>query len=316
MKLKITKQSAIKMTQIATMMVVFFLFILSDYIRVGGTISFITDWKYWTLVITNLVLIVGIMVTLREYHKNNLIVNSVVITKNIDFIERANRAILNYAYTTKLNKWLDEEVNPENKYQAYIRKINKKLNFVSSLFFIPEKKRDEWIKKLEKKLETPKEEVLKQFVRYKKVTRTSLMAGVDGKVMTDDPYDTSSHNLKDTAMMIGTKSLLVFLFASFTGTMIIQLMWQGWAGLWGTMLKIFSLLLACNCAIQQANDFVKYNLTQAIENRVVIISEFVNQEEILKNRVIELKKIDNESTVVLDSNLIKNDDINNKTEHT
>lgn len=316
MKLKITKQSAIKMTQIATMMVVFFLFILSDYIRVGGTISFITDWKYWTLVITNLVLIVGIMVTLREYHKNNLIVNSVVITKNIDFIERANRAILNYAYTTKLNKWLDEEVNPENKYQAYIRKINKKLNFVSSLFFIPEKKRDEWIKKVEKKLETSKEEVLKQFVRYKKVTRTSLMAGVDGKVMTDDPYDTSSHNLKDTAMMIGTKSLLVFLFASFTGTMIIQLMWQGWAGLWGTMLKIFSLLLACNCAIQQANDFVKYNLTQAIENRVVIISEFVNQEEILKNRVIELKKIDNESTVVLDSNLIKNDDINNKTEHT
>lgn len=316
MKLKITKQSAIKMTQIATMVVVFFLFILSDYIRVGGTISFITDWKYWTLVITNLVLIVGIMVTLREYHKNNLIANSVVITKNIDFIERANRAILNYAYTTKLNKWLDEEVNPENKYQAYIRKINKKLNFISSLFFIPEKKKDELIKKLEKQLETPKEEVLKQFVRYKKVTRTSLMAGVDGKVMTDDPYDTSSHNLKDTAMMIGTKSLLVFLFASFTGTMIIQLMWQGWAGLWGTMLKIFSLLLACNCAIQQANDFVKYNLTQAIENRVVIISEFVNQEEILKNRVIELKKIDNESTVVLDSNLIKNDDINNKTEHT
>lgn len=289
MKLNFTKQNAIKWTQITTMVVVFLLFILSDYIRVGGTISFITDWKYWALVITNLVLIIGIMITLRSYHKNNLISASITINKNLAFIERANRAILNYAYTSKLNKWLDEEVNPENKYQAYLRKVNKKLNFISSLFFIPAKKRDVWMRKVEKELEVKKEEVLKHHVKYNKVTRTSLMSGIDGKVMTNDPYDTSSHNLKDTAIMIGSKSLLVFLFASFTGTMIIQLMWQGWAGIWGTLLKVFSLLIACNCAIQQANDFVKYNLTQALENRVVIVSEFVNKDEVLKSKVIELK---------------------------
>ena len=87
-------------------------------------------------------------------------------------------------------------------------------------------------------------------------------------------------------------------------------MCQSSSGLSSKMLKIFSLLLACDCAIQHANNFIKYNLTQAIENRVVIISKFVTKEEVLKNRVIELKT--NEDKKKNNSSNSEND-IENKT---
>lgn len=301
MNFKITKTGAIKISQIITVIIVFALYILSDYIRIGGTMDFITEKQYWIIVFINLFLVVAIMITLRSYHKTALISKAIIIINNLKFIERADRVITGNAYSKNLDEYLIE-VNEENKYQAFRRKLIRKLNLISKLFFISAKKRDTWIKQVEQELETPKEIVLTQFVRYKEVTRTSLFSGIDGKIISEDQFDTSTHNTRDIAQMVSLKALIVVLFAGMTGTMIWQLMWQGWSGVWGTLLKIFSLLIACNCAIKQAEDFVEYNIKQALNNRVNIISNFVNNDKTLKQRLIKLKEIEDKE---LDNALIE-----------
>lgn len=288
---KISQRTIKKFSQYASVVISFLAVILYDILRMGGTLEFVTDMKYWMLIILNLVLIVIIMVTLRSIHKANLIMQSKSIQTNLAFVDRSRRVIIGNAYSKQLRIYL-EEVNAENKYQAYLRKINKKLYWIDKLWFIKESKRDELKKRYEPMLEVPKEEIVKQFIRYRKVTVTGLFADVDGKVITEDEYDISPHDMRDVAQMVGVKAVLVMLFAAFTGTMTIQFMWQGWDALLSIVFKLISIVLACNCAIKQAEDFVNYNINQALNNRVDILSNFINNDILLKNKMIQLKYIE------------------------
>ena len=54
--------------------------------------------------------------------------------------------------------------------------------------------------------------------------------------------------------------------------------------------KIISLLLALNSAMRQANNFVDYNIEQALDNRLRIILAFVNSNDEIKNKVLEKLK--------------------------
>ena len=302
---KISQRTIKKFSQYASVVISFLAVILYDILRMGGTLEFITDKKYWMLIILNLVLIVIIMITLRSIHKSNLIAQSNKIQSNLAFVDRARRVIIGNAYSKKLNQYLDE-VNAENKYQAYLRKVNKKLYFIDRLWLLKEEKRDTLKKKYETMLEVPKSEVIKQYIRYRKVTITGLFADVDGKIITEDEYDISPHDMRDVAQMVGVKAMLVMLFAAFTGTMTIQIMWQGWDALLSIVFKLISIMLACNCAIKQAEDFVNYNINQALNNRVDILSNFVNNDMLLKNKMIQLKFIEEK---VKDDSLIENEEI-------
>lgn len=169
-----------------------------------------------------------------------------------------------------------------------------------------EEKREVLKKKYETMLEVPKSEVIKHYNRYRKVTITGLFADVDGKIITEDEYDISPHDMRDIALMVGVKAMLVMLFAAFTGTMTIQIMWQGWDALLSIVFKLISIMLACNCAIKQAEDFVNYNINQTLNNRVDILSNFVNNDILLKNKMIQLKFIEEK---VKDGTLIENEEI-------
>jgi len=300
--MKINQRTIKKFTQYSFVVLSFLAVILYDILRMGGTMEFITDAKYWMLIAINLVLIIVIMITLRSIHKNTLICQSIAIQNNLAFIDRARRVIIGNAYSKQLTTYL-EKVNEENKYQAYIRKITKRLYAIDKCKFIKESKREELKKKYEALLETPREEVLKLFVRYKKVTRTGLFADVDGKVITEDEYDISPHEVRDVAQMVGVKAVLVILFASFTGTMTIQFLWQGWEAIASVVFKLISLVFACNCALKQAEDFVNYNVSQALNNRIDILSNFVNADDILKKKMISLRTQEekkNDNSIITD----------------
>ena len=290
-KYRFTKKNIISISQVFTIILVFFLFVLSDYVKFNGEMGFITEWAYWVLVCAELVLIVALMITVRSIHKNKEIELNENILSNLSFIERARKVVLSEGYT----KQLDEEIielNKENKYCAYKRKIEKKLNLVMSLK-MPAKKKDKLISKYEKLLEVPKEEVLKHHVKFKKITKTGLFANIDGKIITDDEYDISAHETRDVAQMVGLKALMVFIFAGITGTMTVDFFWYGISALWGTLIKLFALLMAYTTAINQAINFVKYNVEQSLNKRVELLTNFVNKYPELKAKLIERKKEEN-----------------------
>lgn len=287
-KYKFTKKNIVSISQIFTIILVFFLFILSDYVKFNGEMGFITEWAYWVLVCAELVLIIALMITVRSIHKNKEIELNENILNNLSFIERSRKVVLSEGYT----KQLDEEIvewNKENKYCAYKRKIEKKLNLVMALK-LPAKKKDKLITKYEKLLEVPKEEVLKHHVKFKKITKTGLFANIDGKIITDDEFDISAHEGRDVAQMVGLKALMVFIFAGITGTMTVDFFWYGVSALWSTMIKLFALLMAYTSAINQAVNFVKYNIEQSLNKRVELLTNFVNKYPDLKAKLIERKK--------------------------
>ena len=142
-------------------------------------------------------------------------------------------------------------------------------------------------------LEVPKEEVLKHHIKYRKITKTGLFANIDGKIITDDEYDISAHEARDVAQMVGLKALMVFIFAGITGTMTVDFFWYGVSALWSTMIKLFALLMAYTSAINQAVNFVKYNVEQSLNKRVELLTNFVNKYPDLKAKLIERKKEEN-----------------------
>ena len=144
-KYRFTKKNIVSLSQIFTIVLVFFLFILSDYVKFNGEMGFITEWAYWVLVCSELVLIIALMVTVRSIHKNKEIEINENILNNQNFIERTRKVVLGEGYTKQLDQEI-VELNEENKYCAYKRKIEKKLNLVMALKLPAEKKRQTYNK--------------------------------------------------------------------------------------------------------------------------------------------------------------------------
>lgn len=292
-KITITRKGMAKFSQIFTIILVFLVYVIADFVSATGSVDFIKDPFYWLLVGINLVLVITIMITVRSMRKQSRLDNSTKINNDLLFVDRARKLIIGNAYSKSLSEHL-EEINKENKYQAYIRKTNKKLNFWNNFKLISNSKKDKIMRKFEEKLEIPKEEVLKRFIVYKKITRTGLFSGVDGKIVSVDDFDISAHNGKDIAQMVGLKALLVFLFSAITGTIAVQFVFQGVQALFGTFLKVLSLAIACSSAISQADNFVDYNISEAMIKRIDILSNFINTIPDLKQKMIEAKKNENE----------------------
>ena len=136
----------------------------------------------------------------------------------------------------------------------------------------------------------PRDEVLKKNIRFKKITQTGLFANVDGKLAVSSRYDIDTHETKDIASMVSYKSIIYILLTAISGTLAVNFMFSGWSAIWGTLLKVISLLLALNSAMRQANNFVDYNIEQALDNRLRIILAFVNSNDEVKNKVLEKLK--------------------------
>lgn len=278
------------LSQIFTLVLVFALFIVGDYLKFGGTMEFCTDIVYWITTTISLLLVITSMITIRAMRKEKLIGLDKSIQDNLLTADATRRVVLANAYSEKLQAHIDKE-NETNKYEHYITKITKKINRLQTFGFILKASyKEKKLKEYEKALEIPKEEVIKMNFRYKKITQTSLFAGIDGKIAVLNRFDTSTHEVKDKATMISYKALITYILTMIGGTMIVDFIWNGWSAIWSTTIKLFALALSTNSAIRTAENFVEYNVRQALDNRIRVITNFVNSDTELKQLVINKKQ--------------------------
>lgn len=279
-------------SQIAIIVLIFGIYILGDYLSFKGSLDFATSAEYWITTGISITLVVVLMITIRNMHKDKRIAESKDIENNMKTVQAVRKVVLINAYDVELQAHLDK-VNDDKKYETYINNITKKINKLPLRIFLSKNKKDELLKKYEQLLRTPREEVLKKNIRFKKITQTGLFANVDGKLAVFSKFDIDTHETKDIASMVSYKSIIYILLTAISGTLAVNFMFSGWSAIWGTLLKIISLLLASNSAMRQANKFVDYNIEQALDNRLRIILSFVNSSEEIKQKVLEKLNEDN-----------------------
>ena len=295
----LTKKNISLFGQITVIVLVFILFVLADYLSFSGSLAFMTDWVYWVTTTLSLMLIVALMITVRNMRKDKQIEINENINNNMQTVQAVRKVVLINAYDDMLQEYIDK-VNEDYKYETYVNNITKKIN---KLLILPMKqeKKDAKLRKYEEELKKPREEVLKMHIKFNKITQTGLFAGVNGKLSVISKHDISTHETKDIADMIGYKAIMVYLITAFSGTLAVSFFFYGWAAIWGTLLKIFSAVFSTNSAIRQADNFVDYNIEQALDNRLRIILGFVNSNEEVKQKVLE-KLAEEKSKKLVDNN--------------
>ena len=276
-------------SQIAIVVLIFGIYILGDYLSFKGSMDFASSPEYWITTVISITLVVVFMTTIRNMHKDKRVAESKDIENNMKTIQAVRKVVLINAYDEELQKHLDK-VNDDKKYETYINNITKKINKLPLRIFLSKNKKEELLKKYEQLLRIPREEVLKKNIRFKKITQTGLFANVDGKLAVSSRYDIDTHETKDIVEMTSYKSIIYILLTAISGTLAVNFMFSGWSAIWGTLLKVISLLLALNSAMRQANNFVDYNIEQALDNRLRIILAFVNSNDEIKNKVLEKLK--------------------------
>ena len=276
-------------TQISIIVLIFGIYILGDYLSFKGSMDFASSPEYWITTAISITLVVVFMTTIRNMHKDKRVAESKDIENNMKTIQAVRKVVLINAYDYELQKHLDK-VNDDKKYETYINNITKKINKLPLRIFLSKNKKEELLKKYEQLLRMPRDEVLKKNIRFKKITQTGLFANVDGKLAVSSRYDIDTHETKDIASMVSYKSIIYILLTAISGTLAVNFMFSGWSAIWGTLLKVISLLLALNSAMRQANNFVDYNIEQALDNRLRIILAFVNSNDEIKNKVLEKLK--------------------------
>lgn len=289
-----SRKSITLFSQIAIIVLIFGLYLLGDYLAFKGSMDFASSAEYWITTGISITLIVVLMITIRNMHKDRKIEESTSIDNNMRTVQAVRKVVLINAYDVKLQEHIDR-VNEDYKYETYINNVTKKINRLNGFWgkFISRNKKDKLLKKYEEQLRVPREEVLEMHVRFQKITQTGLFSNVDGKLAVYSKHDISTHEAKDVISMVSYKSIVYILLTAISGTLAVDIMFNGLSALWGTLLKICSLLLASSSAMRQADNFVDYNIEQALDNRLRIILSFVNSSEEIKQKVLEKLNEDN-----------------------
>ena len=293
-KRKVLSKKGISLfSQIGSILLIFGIYILGDYLSFGGTMAFATDPVYWITTTISLALVIALMIIVRQMRKDKQVASNDNITNNMKTVQAVRKVVLINAYDEKLQKYLDV-VNDDYKYEVFINKVTKKINRLTLICILTfrwsREKKEKLLRKYEELLRTPKEKVLEMNIKFKKINQTGLFAGVDGKLAVTSKYDTCTHEGKDVFSMTSSRALLIYILTAISGTMIVNFFFGGWSAIWGTLLKILSLFFATNQAIRQADNFVAYNIEQALDNRLRIILGFVNSNEDVKEKVLEKLK--------------------------
>lgn len=286
LKSKVLSRKGVSLiSQMAVIVLVFAIYILGDYLSFGGTMKFATSPEYWITTLTSITLVLIMMITTRNMRKDKRISENSDIANNMKTVHAVRKVVLINAYGDELQEYLDK-VNEDYKYETYINNITSKINRLQYKPMKKEKK-DKLLQQLEQQLKVPKDEVLKMNIRFKKITQTGLFANVNGKLAVYSKHDINPHETRDVLEMTSYKSIIYILLTAISGTMFVNFVFGGWGAIWGTMLKICAIFMATNSAIRQADNFVDYNIEQALDNRLRIILGFVNTNEEIKAKVLE-----------------------------
>lgn len=286
-KINITQKGIVSFSRISTIVLIFVLYIVADYINSDFKLNFLTDRSYWISTLINLVLVVSIMIIVRAIRRDKKINGSKEITEAMAQIQTGFKVITVNGFSSELDEYL-KELNANNKYETFISQVKNRLIKLGD-----KEKHEEKRKHLNELLKLSKEEVLKLNVKYKKITVSKLFSSVDGKIINDNEYDLDTYEKQDVVKMVCSKAMLVFLFTAFGGSLFMDFMFGGWSTLYGTMLKLFSLLLAVNTSMNIADDFVEHNIKTSVNRRLKHLAGFVNNNERLKG-LIERSKVNKE----------------------
>lgn len=278
-KINITKQGVVKFSRIFTIIIIFVLYILADFVKeVVNDANLITDFTYWATTIVNVVLVACTMLVVRSLRKDKKIAESKDILNNMEVIRRGFNKITIKGLSTDLDEFL-VELNKQNKYETFIKQVRQRLLKIADK---EKPKYEEERKKLNELLAKDKEEIVKMNVRYKKITVSKLFSSLDGKIPNDNEYDIDTYETRDVAKMVGMKTLLIVLFSAFSGMIVVDFFISGWSVIYSTLIKLFSLLMAVNTAMNTADDFVEHNIRISVQRRLKYLAEFVNSKPQLK----------------------------------
>lgn len=284
-KINITKKGFMKFSRISTIIIIFVLYILADFIKeVENYGELITSFTYWATTIVNIVLIACIMLTVRSMRKDRKIEECEDITSTMKTIRKGFNKITIKGLSTDLDEFL-VKLNERNKYETFLKQVRERLIKIADK---DKEKYEEERKKLNEYLNKPKEEIVKMNIKYKKITISKLFSSLDGKIANDNEYDLDTYETRDIAKMVGLRTLFIVLFSAFSGMIIVDFMFGGWAVVYSALIKLFSLLMAINTAMNVADDFVEHNIRISVQRRLKYLAEFVNSKP-------ELKEILNEN---------------------
>lgn len=306
----VTKSATVMATRVLTIFFIFAIYILSDFVGAKGGSKFVTDGAYWVKTIVNLVLIIATMLTVRLMRRDKKIAESVDINNNMLQIEKGFKKITVSGLSEKLELYLDK-LNDDAKYDKFIKTVQAKLIRLKN----NEKGKAQRIE-LNNLLQLPREEVLQMDIKYNRVTFSKLFASIDGRIVNEDENDLNTYEKQSVAKMVSTKSLMVFLFSAFSTSIALDIMYGGTSVIFGALIKIFSLLLSINTAMNTADDYVNHNLKTSINRRFKILANFVNSEpglnSVLKNEPNKLyEKIEeNKIAEVQTPAIVDNIDVN------
>ena len=247
----------------------FAIYVLIDYLSIRLDGGVITDTDYWVGIAISAFLFCSIMVVVRDMRKRKNISQDDLIKNLYDQNTKAFKFITNNGHSERLEKYI-QEVNENSKVDTFIRKITIRLQRCKK-----EAKRAE----LEELLKTPREEILKKHFKYSKISYVQLFAGIDGKVISDDENDLSTHEVKDVSRMLGSKTLLLILFSAFTGSLVSDLIHGGTNALFSTLIKILSMIISVWTAMTTADNFVENSIKVSLKKRYKHITTFVNKNE-------------------------------------
>lgn len=282
-KVNVTKQGLVKVSRICTIFVVFILYIMADFVK--GIVNeghLITELSYWITTVINIVLISCTMLVVRSMRKDKKIAESTDITDTMKVIQKGFNKIIVRGLSTKLDDYLIE-LNKQNKYDTFIKRVRDRLIKIGDK---TQPKYEEERKKLNEMLALTKEDVAQMNVKYKKITVSKLFSSLDGKIVNDNEYDLDTYETQDIAKMVGLRTMLIVLFSAFSGLIVVDFVLGGWAVIYSTLIKFFSLFMAINTAMNVADDFVDHNIRISVQRRLKYLAEFVNStpelQELLK----------------------------------
>lgn len=287
-KIEITKQRVVKVSRIIEIIVIIALDILSDYFTTAGTMELITSLSYWLGIALELILILSIMVTVRAMRKDKRILEKPELIECMDTIAKGYKRITFGGLSSKLDAYL-VKVNKKNKYETFIKAIQKKLIRLGNK---NKPKHQQLREEYNRLLKLTEDEVNELQFKYKKVSVSQLWAAVDGRIINDNEYDLNTYEKQDIGKMLGLRSLLVFLVSAFAGTFVITFLDNGIGAIITTLLKLFSLLWGINTSINIADEFVDHNLTTAVQRRLRILAGFVMETPELKP-ILPSDKVEN-----------------------
>lgn len=282
-KINVSKQGLVKVSRICTIFVVFILYIMADFVK--GIVNeghLITELSYWITTVINIVLISCTMLVVRSMRKDKKIAESTDITDTMKVIQKGFNKIIVRGLSTKLDDYLIE-LNKQNKYDTFIKRVRDRLIKIGDK---TQPKYEEERKKLNEMLALTKEDVAQMNVKYKKITVSKLFSSLDGKIVNDNEYDLDTYETQDIAKMVGLRTMLIVLFSAFSGLIVVDFVLGGWAVIYSTLIKLFSLFMAINTAMNVADDFVDHNIRISVQRRLKYLAEFVNStpelQELLK----------------------------------